>query len=276
MSNVRNEWCRVLWKKQPSYPDNYIGDSSLRVSKKRKEVLITEALYGATAVTQEICSCLSLVAIFFGLSQGEIRASSLLVVTCLMGVTGYIISNSHQVISAKSDAKLVCFYFVLISCATPMVKSLTGSVATDTINACTTALLLLRIVHQDYGVSVAIVNPTVSHNLGVFASVCLASRLGKDQDVFALITVAVMLFALFPVFRRYCRVILGKPIDLLLTTSVITITAVGLYCYASHLLYLFVGALVTCNVIIPSLYVYLQHHKQNIYGPWDEALIEDR
>lgn len=57
--------------------------------------------------------------------------------------------------SARDDVKLVCFYIVLISCASPVVKSLTGSVATDTINACTTALLLLRIVHQDYGAPVA-------------------------------------------------------------------------------------------------------------------------
>lgn len=273
---MENEWCRVLWKKQHSIPDNYVGSSFLRVSKKRKEVSITDALYGATAVTQEICSCSGLVAIFFGLSEGNIKASSLLVLTSVVGVVGYFISCSHLAASVKGDAKLVCFYFVLISCATPMVKSLTGSVATDTINACTTALLLLRIVHQDYGVSVAIVNPTVSHNLGVFASVCLASRLGKDQDVFTLITVAVSLFALFPVFRRYCRVQLSMALDLVFTSSVIAITTLGLFLYASHLLHIFIAFIVICNIVIPSLYVHLQHHKQNIYGPWDEALIEDR
>lgn len=29
------KWTRVLWKKQP-FPDNYVGDSFLRVSKKSK------------------------------------------------------------------------------------------------------------------------------------------------------------------------------------------------------------------------------------------------
>lgn len=50
------------------------------------------------------------------------------------------------------------------------------------------------------------VNPTVSHNVGLFASVCLASRLESDLDVFTLMTVAVTLFTLFPSFRRYLQV----------------------------------------------------------------------
>lgn len=85
-----------------------------------------------------------------------------------------------------------------------------------------TILLLLKKVtlcrhkHSDFCVTKNIqslhvslflsVNPTVSHNVGVFASVCLASRLDSDLDVFTLITVAVALFALFPSFRRYCSV----------------------------------------------------------------------
>lgn len=269
------EWSRVLWKKQP-YPDNYVGDSFLRVSKKRREVTYGQAFYSATAVTQEICSCLILVAVFCGLSEGHMKAAGVLTFTAVLGVTGYFITRSQLRSSARDDIKLVCFYVALISCASPVVKSLTGSVATDTINACTTALLLLRIVHQDYGALVAIVNPTVSHNLGVFASVCLASRLGSDRDVFALMTLAVALFALFPGFRKYCRTKLGTTLDLFFTIVVVTVTAASLWLYAVHLMPLLAFALVTCNGIIPALFVALQRHKQNIYGPWDEAQIEDK
>lgn len=46
----------------------------------------------------------------------------------------------------------------------------------------------------------------MSHNLGLFAAVCLASRLNKDLDVFALVIVAVGLFNLLPSFRFYCQV----------------------------------------------------------------------
>ena len=49
-------------------------------------------------------------------------------------------------------------------------------------------------------------NSIMSCNLGIFASVCLASRLHQHEDVFALINTAVALFALFPSFRKHCKV----------------------------------------------------------------------
>ncbi|KAG7154892.1 phosphatidylinositol N-acetylglucosaminyltransferase subunit C-like [Homarus americanus] len=269
------EWRRVLWKKQP-FPDNHVGDSFLRVSKKRRELLFSETLYGATAVTQEICSCLGLVVVFFGISERNVNAAGVLALTASLGIIGYILTRAQLASSAKDDVKVACFYVVLIACASPVVKSLTGSVATDSINACTTFLLILRLVVHDYGTTVAIVNPTVSHNVGVFASVCLASRLDSDLDVFTLMTVAVALFALFPSFRRYCRVQLGRCWDLITTVVVVVCTTSGILLFAPHLLLIFFLALFLCNFFIPALFIHLQSHKQNIYGPWDEAQIEDR
>ena len=48
----------------------------------------------------------------------------------------------------------------------------------------------------------------MSSNLGLFASVCLASRLPDHTDVFALMLLSVVLFTLVPSFRKYCQVIL--------------------------------------------------------------------
>ncbi|XP_071520589.1 phosphatidylinositol N-acetylglucosaminyltransferase subunit C [Panulirus ornatus] len=269
------EWRRVLWQKQP-FPDNYVGDSFLRVSKKRRELCFSEALYGATFVTQEICSCIGLVVIFFGISEGNLNASVALILTATIGIIGYAVTRAQLAAFEKDDVKVACFYVVLIACVSPVVKSLTGSVATDSINASTTFLLLLRLIVHDYGTTVAIVNPTVSHNVGVFASVCLASRLDSDLDVFTLITVAVALFALFPSLRRYCSMHLGRGWDIITTALVVLITATGILHYASHLLLVFLLALFICNFIIPALFIFLQSYKQNIYGPWDEAQIENR
>nr|XP_045625359.1 phosphatidylinositol N-acetylglucosaminyltransferase subunit C-like [Procambarus clarkii]XP_045625360.1 phosphatidylinositol N-acetylglucosaminyltransferase subunit C-like [Procambarus clarkii] len=268
-------WRRVLWKKQP-FPDNYVGDSFLRVSKKCKKLSLSETLYGATAVTQEICSCVGLVVIFFGISEGNLNASVVLALTASLSVIGYVMTRAQLAASVKDDFKVACFYVVLIACASPVVKTLTGSVATDSINACTTFLLFLRLIVHDYGTAVAIVNPTVSHNVGVFASVCLASRLDNDRDVFTLMTVAVALFALFPSFRRYCRDHLGRGCDLLTTIAVVLFTTIGTLLFAPHLHLVFVLALLICNFFVPALFVYFQSYKQNIYGPWDEAQIEDR
>ncbi|KAK3858741.1 hypothetical protein Pcinc_035097 [Petrolisthes cinctipes] len=271
----KQEWKRVLWKRQP-FLDNYVGDSFLRVSKKCKKVSLSAALYGATAVTPEICSCLGLVVIFYGMSDGKMDSSVVLTLTAAVGIIGYLITRDHLAASIRNDAKVVCFYVVLIACVSPVIKSLTGSVATDSINACTTFLLLLRLVVHDYGTQVAIVNPTVSHNVGLFASVCLASRLDSDLDVFTLMTVAVALFALLPTFRRRCRSGLGRGWNLVLTVLVVGVTGSGIIQYTPHLLLVLVVALFLCNCLMPTLYICCQGHKQNIYGPWDEAQIEDR
>ncbi|KAK8391210.1 hypothetical protein O3P69_017106 [Scylla paramamosain] len=270
-----HEWRRVLWKKQP-FPDNYVGDSFLRVSKKRKELSLCEACHGALSVTHEICSCLGLVVIFFGISESHLNSACVLTLTATMGVGGYIITRTKLITSVRDDVKVACFYMVLIACASPIIKSLTGSVATDSINASTTFLLLLRLAVHDYGTEVAIVNPTVSHNVGLFASVCLASRLESDLDVFTLMTVAVTFFTLFPSFRRYFQNQLGYRWSMVVTLVVAVITVSGILLYAPHLLLLFLIALFVCNFLIPLLYVSLQGYKQNIYGPWDEAQIEGR
>lgn len=272
---VKPKWTRVLWKKQP-FPDNYVGDSFLRVSKKRKELSLFEACYGALSVTQEICSCLGLVVLFFGISEGHLNSKNVLAVTAGVGVAGYLITRTKLTASVWFDLKVVCFCVILIACASPIIKSLTGSVATDSINASTTFLLLLRLAVHDYGTEVAIVNPTVSHNVGLFASVCLASRLENDLDVFTLMTVAVALFTLLPSFRRYHQNQLGKWWHMASTVVVVVLTALGIVSFAPHLLLLFLFALFVCNLFVPVMYISLQGYKQNIYGPWDEAQIEDR
>ncbi|XP_076056763.1 phosphatidylinositol glycan anchor biosynthesis class C [Oratosquilla oratoria] len=270
-------WERVLWKKQ-KFPDNYVGESFLRVRKKRLEVTYSQAIFHATVVSQEICSCLGLVAVFFALAQGRVTSTVVLSVTGALILLGYLITHSNTALprSVKSDAKVVCFYCILIACASPIVKTLTASVATDTINACTTALLVLRLIHQDYGVSVAIVNPTIAHNLGMFAAVCLASRLHQDKDVFTLITVAVALFALYPGFRSHVQRKYSDTVVVVLTLVVFLTTLVSLWLYAEGLAGLLLVSVGLCNGLVPVLFVYLQDHKQNIYGPWDEAQIEDK
>ncbi|MPC09469.1 Phosphatidylinositol N-acetylglucosaminyltransferase subunit C [Portunus trituberculatus] len=180
-----------------------------------------------------------------------------------MGVGGYIITRTKLITSVRDDLKVACFYMVLIACASPIIKSLTGSVATDSINASTTFLLLLRLAVHDYGTEVAIVNPTVSHNVGLFASVCLASRLESDLDVFTLMTVAVTLFTLFPSFRRYFQNQLGYRWSIVVTMVVAVVTVLGILVYAPHLLLLFLIALFVCNLLVPMLYVSLQGYKQS-------------
>ncbi|KAG0728446.1 Phosphatidylinositol N-acetylglucosaminyltransferase subunit C [Chionoecetes opilio] len=250
----QSEWSRVLWKKQP-FPDNYVGDSFLRVSKKRS--FDTLDLLQSKPV-----SCLGLVVIFFGISEGDLNSAVTLALTATVGVAGYLLTRTQLTASVRDDAKVACFYGVLIACVSPVIKSLTGSVATDSINASTTFLLLLRLAVHDYGTEVAIVNPTVSHNVGLFASVCLASRLESDLDVFTLLTVAVALFTLFPSFRRDFQSQFGLRWCVVLAVVVVAVTGSGILLFASHLLLLFLVAMFVCQLFVPTLYVTLQGYKQ--------------
>ncbi|CAL4103297.1 unnamed protein product, partial [Meganyctiphanes norvegica] len=263
------KWERVLWKKQPAYPDNYVGESFLRVSRKRLDVSYSQALYGATAVSQEVCCCLGLVAIFYGLSGGHLKGSNVLIVTATLGMLGYIIQHSHyhNIHSVREDFKLVCFYCLMIFCAAPIIKSLTGSVATDSINACTTLLLLLRLLHHDYGAQVAIVNPSISHNLGVFASVCLASRLNTDLQVFSLITVAVALFALFPGFRNYCKHEVNHVFGLYMNKVVVTLWHRGLWVNIRALKSLIIFDIELTDRVRARCAISLPQNRGRLYGP---------
>jgi phosphatidylinositol glycan class C protein len=91
-----------------------------------------------------------------------------------------------------------------------MLKTLTKDIASDSIWALTTLMLLANLAFHDYGStkSVSVEFPdSLSINAAIFASVLLASRLPLNLHVFALMSLSVQLFALFPIFSRYLRVI---------------------------------------------------------------------
>ena len=91
----------------------------------------------------------------------------------------------------------------------PMLKTLTKDISSDSLWAFTTLMFLANIIFHDYGSSKATTvrfPDSLSINAAIFASVLLASRLSSDMQVFALMLFSVQMFALFPLFQRYLRV----------------------------------------------------------------------
>ena len=110
-------------------------------------------------------------------------------------------------------------------------------------------------------------NP-LSLNAALFAAVCLASRLNTSRDAFALITVSVSAFALFPVFRAKLDGALSVAAAAACSTAVVAAcvhVSVGFAASAA-------ASLFFVTVASPWLFVRWQRHKDTIHGPWDEAI----
>ncbi|KAK2159059.1 hypothetical protein LSH36_159g02008 [Paralvinella palmiformis] len=118
------------------------------------------------------------------------------------------------------------------------------------------------------------VSQSLSLNAAIFASVCLASRLSTTWHAFTTITCAVEIFALWPVLRRNLRTVLPNSqlvltvfLGILALVVIATVTTVGAILFL--LFHLFV------TFICPARLIKIQPYKNNIYGPWDEAVIKD-
>lgn len=76
-----------------------------------------------------------------------------------------------------ADLKSTLVFITFTYGFSPVLKTLTESVSTDTIYAMSVFMLLGHLIFFDYGANAAIVSSTLSLNMAIFASVCLASRL---------------------------------------------------------------------------------------------------
>ncbi|KFR14466.1 Phosphatidylinositol N-acetylglucosaminyltransferase subunit C, partial [Opisthocomus hoazin] len=153
-------------------------------------------------------------------------------------------------------------------------KTPTEPVSPDTIYAMAALMLLGHLVFFDYGANAAVVSSTLSLNMAIFASVCLASRLPRALHAFVTVTFAMQIFALWPVLQKKlkaqtprCYVGVTVLFALAALAGLATISGVGAVLFASLLL------AVSC--LCPYCLIRLQLLKDNIHGPWDEAEIKE-
>lgn len=154
----------------------------------------------------------------------------------------------------------------------PVLKTLTESVSTDTVYAMSAVMLLAHLVSFPY------TQPSppgsLSLNAALFASVCLASRLPGALHTFAMLSCALLVFALWPCLLQRIRE--NSPSQFVGVCLGVCIGGVGglgsQWVVGAVLLAL---ALVSVTLLCPLLLVWLQRHKDNIHGPWDEAEIHE-
>jgi len=276
MIQRKRTWKKNLYE-NTDYPDNYTGKTFLEELK--KNVRITEispltAVLGAGLVTQEICIVVFFVIVYVHLYNGWIEPETVFVQSSLVAAVGYLtyrilLTNKNYYDVMVKDLRTVLIFVVFGYVLSPILKTLTDTISTDTIYAMTTFMMIIHLIFFDYGVSAAIVSSSLSLNAAIFGSVCLASRLASPFHAFVLLSNAVECFVLLPILLSKGR---GSVIVL---AAMITVAIYALWTVSLIMMFLFVCVTLFVTVLCPFWFLRWQNYKDNIYGPWDEAVVHD-
>lgn len=270
-------WKKVLYENQ-DVPDNYVHHTFLQDMRKNlflREYDYNTLLIQTGSITQQINAVIIFVMSFVNLQSSLIDPYILNVLSCVVILVSYLLLMNDR---AAFDIKAVVVFCTASFVLSPMLMSLTHSVSTDTIYAMTTVMLLVHLFSHDYqrADNDKEVSAVVSFNAGIFATVCLASRLSSLAQGFSLIVFSVIVFGVWPTLRRSISRYLEPYIDLFTTFLLFFVTNYMLWCHSvtmatlSSLLFMFI------TFVCPALLIHLHPIKNNVYGPWDEAVVAER
>ncbi|XP_077572795.1 phosphatidylinositol N-acetylglucosaminyltransferase subunit C [Stigmatopora nigra] len=275
-------WRKVLWERQ-SYPDNYVDHrflGELRRNEGIRQYRYWAVVREAVLVGQQLSCVAIFVTLWLYMEEGLLSPDTLLVISLATSLLGY---GLYQALGAwaepvapagthLADLQSAIIFLSFIFGFSPVLKTLTESVSTDTVYAMSALMLLAHLVSFPYG------HPSppgsLSLNVALFASVCLASRLPGAMHTFTMLSCALMIFALWPCLLR--RVKDRAPCHFVVVC--VGVCAAGVGGLASRWpggAVLLALALISVMLLCPWLLVQLQRHKDNIHGPWDEAEIQE-
>lgn len=279
------KWKKVLYDRQ-GVPDNYVDGtflSDLRKNVNLYKYSLWEAFIGVSSVTHEVsCTVLFIVTFIFLESEtysilsivGGIDTLICLTfvihqVTCLVD-NRWTLNDLKLLENLKSCVIFLAFGYIF----SPILKDLTKTISTDTTYAMVTLMMLTHVLFQDYGAEAAVVSSSLSLNSALFSAVCLSSRLPTVLHTFALMMLAVKIFVLIPLLRKtFQKNVRG----MLIITSVYIVTVLfTLYYLSFPYMVLFAVLCIFCNILFPVIFVYFQKYKENIFGPWDEAVVKQQ
>lgn len=184
----------------------------------------------------------------------------------------YLLYITYAGSAVLTHLKTVLVYVTIGYLLSPILHTLTDTVSTDTIYAWAVIMMVIHMIFFDYNVPAALVSNSLSINAAIFASVCLVSRLSTPFDAFVLLTISVILFVLSP---QLFKSILHTKLFNVIYIFTLFLTVVCLYSVSNTLLSYFVLIVFVLSGYCPFFFVYWQKYKDNKYGPWDEAVIND-
>lgn len=271
-SRKREPWKKILYGNK-GYQDNYTDPSFLKDLEKNKNVKIfkfREAFLGITKFNFQISTVTIYLSIFHAMYANHIEASTILTYSTLITLLGYIIyiRNEFSMNSFGDHMKTVLSVLVFGYISSPILHTLTHSISTDTIFTLTFFVMFIHLIFFDYGVPAFMVSKTISLNAAIFGAICLSSRLSSSLHAFTLLVLSSEFFALLPIFMER----FWSPIWMLLIAilSSYLLLRVSFSVWVTY-------SLVSCfiNFGCPYVFVDQQKHKNNIHGPWDEAIVNE-
>lgn len=273
MERTKNKISPKPWRKNlyenDGYPDNYTDKSFLDELRKNVNVRLVsykEAFIGASLVTQEFCLVVFFVISFTCLHNGWIEPE---VIFCQSGIVSLLcyIFYIYNELGIMRHVRTILVFLVFGYILSPVLKTLTESISTDTIYTTTVFMMLIHLIFFDYGVKALIVSSSLSLNSAIFGSICLASRLPTPLHAFILLTMSVECFVLLPL-------VLAKVGNSFCIIFALTgLATYALWMISSTITVLFIFALIFINLLCPFWFVRWYRYKENIYGPWDEAIV---
>ncbi|XP_041369120.1 phosphatidylinositol N-acetylglucosaminyltransferase subunit C-like [Gigantopelta aegis] len=277
----RKKWGKILYEDQ-GVPDNYVDASFLDELKRNlwtRSYDYWPVVYESGVVTQQLSSVCLFGVTFVYMNEKKLSAQLLFMVSSIFTLIGYVLNDvvdggESRQLSKRTridDLKTAILFTGFSFGLSPLLVSLTETISTDTIYAMTTVMLLANLLFHDYGASAAMVSGALSLNAATFASVCLASRLNTTWHAFATVTFSFELFALWPVLRHKLKThyprsqpLMTGIVGLAGVIALLTVSTSGAVMFS--ILNLFI------TFICPYWLTRLQLYKNNIHGPWDEAV----
>lgn len=272
ITQKRPPWKKILYGNS-GYPDNYTDPTFLKELQKNiniKPVTITAAIRGVSKLNAQISCVTIFLIIFYGLFINAITPNQILCYSTIATIFGYILymQTGHRTNLLHEDTKTVLSVLVFGYLFSPLLHTLTDSISTDTIFTMTFVVLIIHLVFFDYGLPAFIISKAISLNAAIFGSICLASRLATSFQAFTLLVVSAEFFALLPIFMKtFWTPWLMLPLA--------GICILFLYELSVSVFVIYILIVIFINFICPYVFVYQQKYKNNIHGPWDEAIVKD-
>ncbi|EJW84079.1 hypothetical protein WUBG_05010, partial [Wuchereria bancrofti] len=204
--NEGKKWRKILYEQQP-FEDEYSGGSEflkeLRTNITVVEYSFVEAVCGASLVMLHSNAIIFYYLVFDSIKNSSISSVqhfSLIFAIALILYTIYLYMIRPRNLQDHfyTFITLLCFGYVL----TPVIRTLTDTISTDTIYAMSFILFLTSFIFHDYAMIAPLVSTILSVNLSLTASVCLVSRVSSNESAFSLLALSMLLFSYWPQMRN--------------------------------------------------------------------------
>ncbi|XP_012529704.1 phosphatidylinositol N-acetylglucosaminyltransferase subunit C [Monomorium pharaonis] len=266
------QWQKNLYENY-GLPDNYTDSSfleQLRKNIKPNNITLIEAISLGASISTRLSVVVLFVIIFIWLNNEWITPDVVVISGSVLTILGYFLYNvkiPDRPVKPTKDLWTVLIFLTFGFILSPILKTLTETISTDTIYAMTISMFLTHLIFTKYGSSQICLSDSLSITSSIFGSLMLASRLASPFHAFSLLTVSVQGFVLLPY-------LLSQINNKIVVSTILTIGTIYFLLFVSLTFsYVFIIAVVFIHFVCPLWYIRCQKYKDNIYGPWDEAVI---